>query len=239
VAQDPQYVKLIARMTSTCLVDLTSQWSIAGLDVKKFPSDDDYLAADFVREKLAYRVLEEATEAEYQAANGFDTDYLAQNNVKVVRAEVQGVPQEAQIVGSAMADHRKLAASRGLLTGGRSLEEDSIRRAALLTQQGEEVPSPEDAGLEEQEFSKEDFENAVEVAVQRQLQAMAVAGGLQVPGGPLSRAQEGGDSDKGGLTPEEVAQAASDEQAASQAAQETSATASDATPSANKAQRRR
>lgn len=67
MANEPKYVRLAERLTGQVLVDITSGWSISGLDVKEFPDKEKYpRAARFVRDKLRRGALEPASSAEYE-----------------------------------------------------------------------------------------------------------------------------------------------------------------------------
>jgi len=67
---DPGYVRLANRLTGGMIADVDggSGWSIAGLDVRKFPKDNSQ-AARFVRQNLVAGKLENASKAEWDEAH--------------------------------------------------------------------------------------------------------------------------------------------------------------------------
>lgn len=63
--KDPKYVRLVEHMQSSVIADIVggSGWSIAGNEVKEFPTRPDS-AKRFVRQKLVANILEPASAAE-------------------------------------------------------------------------------------------------------------------------------------------------------------------------------
>lgn len=70
MANDPGFVRLANRLTGGMIADVDggSGWSIAGLDVRKFPKDNKQ-AARFVRQNLVAGKLEPASRAEWDEAH--------------------------------------------------------------------------------------------------------------------------------------------------------------------------
>lgn len=112
----PSYVKL--RDPNGLLVDVDgSGWSISGVDVLPFPSDDERAAQAFVRSRLNLNVLVEASEKDYNAV---------QKTTKRL-AEVAATP-EGQL--SAWQENRVQAEARKVR---QALREDNAE--ALLAQE--------------------------------------------------------------------------------------------------------
>jgi hypothetical protein len=146
-------------------VDIRSGWSIAGLDVREFPSDDEPLAQTFVRAALRRGVIEGCSKAEYDEVMGADNDFLAQAGIEVTPVQVQGHYQEAHVSGAADARRRQIEASRGLASQGLSYKDDKVRRAALLKQQAKidagkvtTDEEAEDAASEAQQEAEQEVE---------------------------------------------------------------------------------
>lgn len=134
MAKDPSYVRLTDRLIRGCQVDLRSGWSIAGLDVREFPDSDYPDAQQFVRGLLQRGVLEGASAAEFEEANG-DTDHLAAAGVEITPPQIAGYYQEAHVVGKANEARRRLEASRGVGSHGLTYKDDQARKRAILKQQ--------------------------------------------------------------------------------------------------------
>jgi hypothetical protein len=134
--QDPSYVRLVDRMARSTQVDISSGWSIAGLDVREFPGDDRPLAQSYVRDAIRRGTIEGCSKAEYEEVHGTnDHDFLAQAGIVVKNAEIEGHFQEAHVVQLAEEERHRIEVARGLGSSGISYGDDQIRRAALLRAQ--------------------------------------------------------------------------------------------------------
>lgn len=107
-SNDPSYVRLASRLSRGLIADVhRSGWSIAGLDVRKFPEDPQ--AAKFVRKALNDGKLEPASKGEWEDAHddgGFAETVIEQN------PDFGNSPQEAKIRIAARAAQEKLKESR-------------------------------------------------------------------------------------------------------------------------------
>src|SRR6478736_5511198 len=131
---DPQYVKLADRLVRQIVADIDggTGWSISGLDVKEFPSDDYPLSQNFVRGGLNRGVLEPATEEDYEAVQAASSDLFEATGVEVIPNKVQGYYSEEAVVGEAENDRLRIEAQRGIGDGlGRlDYEADRARKGA-------------------------------------------------------------------------------------------------------------
>lgn len=155
MGNDPQYVRLVDRMARSTQVDLNSGWSIAGLDVRPFPEDDEPAAQKYVREAIRRGTIEGCSQAEYEEVYGEEgtnnLDFLEQAGYERKPPEVQ---EEFQVAGvRALADQarHRIEAARGLSSDGRSFKDERIRTAAILRAQraqdeGEEPAEKDAAG---------------------------------------------------------------------------------------------
>jgi hypothetical protein len=142
---NPKFVRLADHMVHGMCVDLDTEWSIAGYDVKEFPEDRDQ--ARFVRSKITAGVLEPAGQAEYDEVHADDgeapseSDVAAAQFVEAVKAAA-GTPvlQEHKVREGIAEKQASLAASRRA-----SAEEDappkktSTRRKRAAAVEEEEV----------------------------------------------------------------------------------------------------
>jgi len=142
-------------------VDIRSGWSIAGLDVREYPSDDQPLAQAYVKDRLRRGVLEGCSKAEYDEVNTIDTDYLARTGVK---SNDQGAPlsgyQEAHIISAANQDRLKLEASRGLGSHGVQYKDDSVGEAHEADEAPEDEVVEDDADTSEEGATEDDESEA-------------------------------------------------------------------------------
>lgn len=104
MATNPNFVRLARRLTHGMVADLDSGWSIAGLDVRKFPSDDK-AARKFVKKALADGRLEVASQVEWDEVHDTDDFQDEAHNTRATPPTV-GM-QEAQI--RRKADERRAA----------------------------------------------------------------------------------------------------------------------------------
>lgn len=130
---DPKYVRLVDRMARSTQVDLNSGWSIAGLDVKEFPSDPR--AQAYVKDAIRRGTVEACSRSEYDEVNEGDHDFLSQANVEVKPLQVEGAFQEGHVAALAEARRHQIEAARGLSSTGSSYGDDRLRRKALLAAQ--------------------------------------------------------------------------------------------------------
>lgn len=133
--KDPTHVQLCTRLTRSLIVDMQSHWSLAGLDVKEFPSDSYPQAQDYVRTQLARGVLEGTDQAAFDSIDRLDLDHLKNSGVQVNPVQVQGTYQEAQVIAHAEAARHQIEAERFGDASNMSYQEDTIRREAILAQQ--------------------------------------------------------------------------------------------------------
>lgn len=124
MADNPNYVRLAARLTNGIVADLDSGWSIAGMDVRSFPSKKtNPLAARFVRKALADGRLEPASQAEWEEVH--DDEALVNEAVEGrTKPKSVGV-QEAHIQREAAAGRARLEAARAAADGEEEDEEPS------------------------------------------------------------------------------------------------------------------
>lgn len=126
MSSDPQYVRLASRVSNGTQVDLNTGWSISGMDVKPFPSDNTAAAA-FVRSRMQRNILEPASAAEYE-------------DVQEGR-ELISQADEARRAASAT---RTLARALGLPQGTTGIQEAQIREAAKATRASLEAARGDD-----------------------------------------------------------------------------------------------
>jgi hypothetical protein len=108
MATDPNYVKLAKRLQRGIQADLRSGWSIAGLDVQKFPSEDK-VAAKYVRTALRDGRLEAATKSEYETVQE-EAAAVADSSPSYAREE-RALHQEQQIRDKAAASAKRVKAA--------------------------------------------------------------------------------------------------------------------------------
>jgi hypothetical protein len=95
MANDPSYVRLATRLQNGIVCDVDgSGWSIAGLDVRKFPEDKQ--AARYVRAKLNAGLLEPASKAEWEDAHDDAVEQEVLRQAPDYREKASAV-QEGQI----------------------------------------------------------------------------------------------------------------------------------------------
>jgi hypothetical protein len=108
MASNPSYVALAPRLTRGLVADVESGWSIAGLDVRKFPADKQ--AAKFVKKALADGRLEPASKAQWDEVH--DTEEIEGEALEGrARASTKNI-QEAHIRRAAQAGAQRLVESR-------------------------------------------------------------------------------------------------------------------------------
>lgn len=129
---DPHYIRLHDRIAlHGSLHDVETGFSISGLDVQPFPSDDFPERQEFVRRNIRAGGLEEASKAEYQELH--DSDH-GDVEVKLI-TEVETPWQEGQ-----MRDRHRAARNR--LRQQREKQSQRLR--------GEYIEDEEDEELEEE-----------------------------------------------------------------------------------------
>lgn len=136
MATDPKYVRLSNALQGGIICDVHgSGWSIAGFDVKEFPEDKN--EARYVRSKVNAGLLEPASKAEYDEAQGGD---LA---AEVARQQKAGVHQEGKLQEAAAKGTAKLAETLGIS------EEELLEAylAADAADRQERLDEAEEAGL--------------------------------------------------------------------------------------------
>lgn len=127
MADDPKFVRLHNRLARGCQVDLSSGFSIAGLDIVPFPKDT--YQAEYVRDALRRGVLEAASDAEVGAFRDRELDYAARTGVP------QDAPrhQEGRVQELAAVDREQIEGSRGLgADSAAAYAADQARRDALI-----------------------------------------------------------------------------------------------------------
>lgn len=164
---DPKYVRLADRMARSTQVDIESGWSIAGLDVREFPGDDQPYAQRYVRDAIRRGTIEGCSKAEFDEVYGEDgsnLNFYERAGVTVKGPEIEGHYQEAHVVGMADTERLRIESARGLGGGGLSYKDDKVRRAALMERQKRlesfgDLDNPDEAGVE---LSEEDQQKAAE-----------------------------------------------------------------------------
>jgi hypothetical protein len=133
---DPSFVRLANRLALQMVADVTggSGWSIAGLDVKEFPEDEDQAA--YVRVQLGRGVLEVATQSEYDEVH--EEDEAAEVVARFSDPTKPKPWQEAEVQAVHAKKRRSLEESRESDEDELSdEEEDDQRRAAIAEEQDE------------------------------------------------------------------------------------------------------
>jgi hypothetical protein len=114
---DPTYVRLATRLQEGIVADvLGTGWSIAGLDVRKFPSSKNRQAQRFVRLCLNQGKLEPASKAEWDEAhdNPAGDEYAAQQKSRPdIRKDVPPI-QESKLQKVAAEAAEELRSKRGV-----------------------------------------------------------------------------------------------------------------------------
>jgi hypothetical protein len=190
MANDPKFVRLVDRMARSTQVDLNSGWSIAGLDVKEFPADNDR-AASYVRDAIRRGTIEGCSQAEYDEVTENDLDFLSQAGVKVQDVEVPGHFQEGHISALAEETRHSLESARGLSSRGVSYGDDRIRKKALLAAQKrlddgaapDEVEDEASGTVDEEEAAQENAK------VQEEQEKAAASGGRRSRAGNGSKSK--------------------------------------------------
>jgi len=165
---DPQYVKLADRLVRQIVADIDggTGWSISGLDVKEFPSDDYPLSQNFVRGGLNRGVLEPATEEDYEAVQAASSDLFEATGVEVIPNKVQGYYSEEAVVGEAENDRLRIEAQRGIGDGlGRlDYEADRARKEANIAAHEASVAEETGKGAKKAEKAADDAAAEAEAA---------------------------------------------------------------------------
>jgi hypothetical protein len=133
---DPKFVRLANRLALQMVADVTggSGWSIAGLDVKEFPEDEEQAA--YVRVQLGRGVLEVATQAEYDEVH--DEEEAAEVVAQYSDPSKPRPWQEAEVQAVHAKKRRSLEANRESDEDELSEdEEDEQRRQAIADEQEE------------------------------------------------------------------------------------------------------
>lgn len=140
---DTKYVRLADRLANGCCVDISSGWSIAGLDVVEVPTENT-VAQEFVRINLQRGVLEPASRAEFEEVmEQGSRDLLAEAGIEVERHKIEGFYQEAHVVGLADEERRRIMAARGL-GGGQLNYKDDVKRRQMLVEAQEQLDDLDD-----------------------------------------------------------------------------------------------
>lgn len=143
MATDPKFVRLTSRLRHGIRADVRgSGWSIAGLDVKEFPSDPT--AAAFARMELNAGRLEPASKAEFEEAHP-EEDEVAETVSRFrdnLGAGAKGHRpwQESAVQEAAARQRAKLEEARASESEDDEEEEEwegQARRKALLDEQKE------------------------------------------------------------------------------------------------------
>lgn len=136
---DPKYVRLATRLQEGIVADvLGSGWSIAGLDVRKFPEKDKE-AQRFVRSRLNSGLLEPASKAEWDEVH----ENPVEDERKKQRPNDVAPVQESKLQQVAAEASAELARKRGVDPEAQfqeDLEADHADRAQRLEE-------AEEAGL--------------------------------------------------------------------------------------------
>lgn len=111
MAENPNYVRLAPRLVRGMVADVESGWSIAGLDVRKFPDKKTTPgAARFVKKALADGRLEPASKAEWDEVH--DTEDVERESLEGrPRATTKNL-QEAHVQRAAREGARRIVQSR-------------------------------------------------------------------------------------------------------------------------------
>jgi hypothetical protein len=117
MSDDPKYVRLATRLQDGIVADVNgSGWSIAGLDVRKFPDDKDRAAQRFVRACLNNGKLEPSSKAEWDEAheNPAGEEYESQQKSRPdIKKDVPPI-QESKLQKAAAEASAALREKRGV-----------------------------------------------------------------------------------------------------------------------------
>lgn len=134
---DPSYVRLANRLTRGMVADVETGWSIAGLDVRRFPEGKQ--AARFVRLQLREGKLEPASKAEWEEVHDDPVEQAMLAQRPDFRKEASR-HQEAVVQRAATQGTRRLVENRS--ADEEEDPEDRIAaRKARIAQQNEEDDS--------------------------------------------------------------------------------------------------